>query len=275
MASAASLATPFGGIRPTAMERARGRLLRAPDHDSSTGGGDAGQSGGEGGEAQGDGGDAATTEQPAQTDAAPGEAAQDKTGTETDTSLLGGDLTEGGDKGGEGAKGDEEAPAERIVPEKYEIAIEGMDLDQAALDEASEVFKEVGLTNDEAVKLMPAAAKFKERVETATLQQLVDAGAVQKAGWLKETKDHPDIGGANLEQTLHLAGKAFDHFGIEAGSDFRKLLTETGFGNHPEMVRIMRGVGEMLSEDGFPRSGAGEAKSDPLTQMYPNNRRSK
>jgi len=33
---------PFLGFRPTAMERARGRLLRAPDHDASTGGGEGG-----------------------------------------------------------------------------------------------------------------------------------------------------------------------------------------------------------------------------------------
>lgn len=209
--------------------------------------------------------DVATTEQPASTDTQAVEADAASEG-EADTSLLGGDL-----KDGEEVAPQEEAPTERIVPEKYEIAIEGLDLDQSAIEEASAVFKEVGLTNDEATKLMPAAAKFRDRVTEQTLQQLADQGAQQKTEWLNATKADPDIGGGKLDETLHLAAKALDHFGFAEGSDFRKLLTETGFGNHPDMVRVMRGVGEMLSEDGFVRANAGNPTTPrPLHErLYP------
>lgn len=211
-----------------------------------------------------------TTEQPAATDTQAVEAPQGDTGSEADadTSLLGGKVDEAQDDADGSEAGD--AP-EHVVPEKYELAVEGLELDAAAIEQASPVFKELNLSNEQANKLMPVAAQFRDKVATETLQQLADAGAAQKAEWLTATKADPDIGGGKLDETLHLAAKALDHFGHAEGSDFRKLLTETGFGNHPEMVRLMRSVGEMLSEDGFVRANAGNSTTPkPLHErLYP------
>ena len=207
--------------------------------------------------------DSAPAEQSPSADAQAVEADPNAT-TEEEGSLLGGAVKEEAD-----APQEPEAPT---VPEKYELSLDGLDLDNEAVEEAAPVFKELGLSNEQANKLMPAAAKFRDRIAEATLRQLSDAGAAQKAEWLSATKADPDIGGGKLEETLHFASKALDHFGFEEGSDFRKMLTETGFGNHPDMVRIMRDVGEMLSEDGFARANAGGSTTDaPLHErMYPN-----
>lgn len=208
----------------------------------------------------------ATTEQQTAADAQAVEAAKGDTGAEAgdDTSLLGGEVKDEA----EAAKADE---PEHVVPEKYELAVEGLELDAAAIESAEPVFKELGLSNDQANKLMPVAAQFRDKVMGETLQSLADQGAAQKAEWLTATKADPDIGGGKLEETLHLAAKALDHLGHAEGSDFRKLLTETGFGNHPEMVRMMRAVGEMISEDGFVRANAGNSTTPkPLHErLYP------
>ena len=208
--------------------------------------------------------DVATTEQSTTTDTQAVEADPAPEG-EADTSLLGGDL-----KDGEAETAADPEP-EHVVPEKYELTVEGLELDAAAIEMAEPVFKDLGLSNDQANKLMPVAAQFRDKVATETLQSLADQGAQQKAEWLTATKADPDIGGGKLDETLHLAAKALDHFGFAEGSDFRKLLTETGFGNHPDMVRVMRGVGEMLSEDGFVRANAGNStKPKPLHErLYP------
>jgi len=208
--------------------------------------------------------DVAPTEQPTATDTQAVEADPAPEG-EADTSLLGGDL-----KDGEAETAADPEP-EHVVPEKYELTVEGLELDAAAIEMAEPVFKDLGLSNDQANKLMPVAAQFRDKVATETLQSLADQGAQQKAEWLTATKADPDIGGGKLDETLHLAAKALDHFGFAEGSDFRKLLTETGFGNHPDMVRVMRGVGEMLSEDGFVRANAGNStKPKPLHErLYP------
>jgi hypothetical protein len=208
--------------------------------------------------------DVATTEQSTTADTQAVQADQAAT-SEADTSLLGGDL-----KDGEPEPAAEPEP-EHVVPEKYELAHEGLELDGAAIEMAEPVFKELNLSNEQANKLMPVAAQFRDKVATETLQSLADAGAQQKNEWLTATKADPDIGGGKLDETLHLAAKALDHFGHAEGSDFRKLLTETGFGNHPEMVRLMRSVGEMLSEDGFVRANAGNSTAPkPLHErLYP------
>lgn len=205
-------------------------------------------------------------EQQTTTDAQAVEAPQGDAGSEADadTSLLGGKV---GDEA-EAPKADE---PEHVVPEKYELSVEGLELDTAAIEAAEPVFKELNLSNDQANKLMPVAAEFRDKVTAATLQQLADQGAAQKAEWLNATKADPKIGGGKLDETLHLAAKALDHLGHAEGSDFRKLLTETGFGNHPEMVRMMRAVGEMISEDGFVRANAGNSTTPkPLHErLYP------
>lgn len=276
--SATTKVALLGGafIRPTAMERRFGRLLRAPDHDASTGGGEASSASGDGGSGGADAGAGAASN----ADAGASGAALSGEG-DGETSLLGG-ATAGasgdGDAGAsqDGASGKDgdgagDKATEHVVPEAYELSVEGVDLDKAAIEEATPFFKEAGLSNDQANKIMPAAVKFRDSVANQTLQQIVDAGAKQKADWAEAAKSDPDIGGGKLEESLHLSAKALDALGYPEGSDFRKVLTETGFGNHPEMVRIFRQIGGMVSEDGFPRPGATPASQASVEKrLYPN-----
>lgn len=194
--------------------------------------------------------DAATA---AQTEVAP---------TEAETSLLGGDVKDEAPV--------EEAPA-AVVPEAYELALEGVTLDAALVEEATPIFKELGLTNDQANALLPLAPKLMENAQNALMQQMVDAGNQQRQQWLEAAKADPEIGGAKMDETVHLAGKAFDALGYADGHPFRKALTESGFGNHPDMIRMARRLGEMVGEDGdFVRSGAGSVSALPIEKrLYP------
>lgn len=206
---------------------------------------------------------AATAEQPAATDTQAVEAPADQ--TDAETSILGGDVKDE-------APADTETDApEHVVPEAYELALEGVELDAAALEAATPVFKELNLSNDQANKLMPVAKQFGDTIAERTVQQIVDAGAQQKAAWAEAAKADPEIGGAKFEETTHLAAKALDYLGYPEGSEFRQALTETGFGNHPEMIRAMRKIGAMVSEDGFARSDAGSTQAVPIEKrLYPN-----
>lgn len=183
--------------------------------------------------------------------------------TEAETSVLGGDV-----------KDDvtvEETPA-AVVPETYELALEGVTLDPVLIDEATPIFKELGLTNDQANALLPLAPKLMEKAQEATMQSLIEAGAQQRQTWLEAFKADPDIGGAKMEETTHLAAKGLDAIGFVEGHPFRKALTESGFGNHPDMIRMARRLGELVSEDGdFVRSGAGSSTALPIEKrLYPN-----
>lgn len=210
----------------------------------------------------------APAEQQTAPDAKAGGEGEDKAKPEdgADKSVLGGDLKDEDDKAADAKDGDKPVGA----PEKYDLKLEGIELDRQTLDDAEPIFRELNLDNDQANKLMPVAKVFAERTRDATIQQIIDAGAQQKKDWLDAFKADPEIGGAKTEETTHLAAKALDALGYPEGSDFRKVLTETGFGNHPEMIRAMRKIGEMVSEDGFVRGGAAAPTTNAKSTLYPN-----
>lgn len=158
-----------------------------------------------------------------------------------------------------------EAPAG--APEKYELALEGFEMDGELLAEAEPLLRELNLSNEAANKLLPIVPKVMEKAQNAAIQSLIDAGAQQRKDWLDAFAADPEIGGAKREETEHLAAKGLDALGFTLtghGEDgkqphpFRKALNESGFGNHPDMIRIARRLGEMVSEDGgFIRSADG------------------
>jgi hypothetical protein len=208
-----------------------------------------------------DGAVAEATEQQAATDAEAGDEGATDAGKET--SVLGGDV----ETEGEGAaEADEEATAG--PPEKYELALEGIELDPEAVEAAEPVFRELNLSNEQANKLMPVAKDFAERTAERTLAQIVEAGAAQKKEWFDAFKADPEIGGAKSEETEHLAAKGLDALGYPQGHDFRKALTETGFGNHPEMIRVFRRIGEMVGEDGFVRPDGAKQSDQPTESRW-------
>lgn len=181
---------------------------------------------------------------------------------------------------GSAAPVDAEAPADvadaPVIPEAYELVMpEGVGLDAELLAEATPVFKEIGLTNETASKLMPFAARLIEKTAATTQQKIVEAGDAQRKAWLDAAKAAGDIGGGNWGKTIGTAAKGLDAMGFVAGSPFRQFLEETGMGNHPDMIRIAAKLGELTGEDGsFARADAG-APVDALSELYPNNRRSK
>lgn len=210
---------------------------------------------------------AAETSSETTTEAA--DATSTETGAETgDKSLMGGATAElkAEDKTKETTE-EAEAVTEG-PPEKYElVAPEGFEITADLSAEVDPIFRELGLTNEQANKLMPAAASFATKLQASQLA----AHEAMGADWAKKAQADKEIGGKNWAQTESLVARALDMFGAPADSDFRKLLDDTKLGNHPEMIRMFRKIGEAISEDGeFVRSDAGAAiKPDRLASLYP------
>lgn len=282
----------LAGVAMTAAERRMGRYMRAPDHDAGAGGGDAGSEGGSaaGADAGAEGGaGAAAAGAGADTSASgatggEGDAGDGDGDGDGDDTALGGsgkkadDAEAGAGEGGEGGDGGEgeQAPA-NVVPEAYELnAPEGLTIDADLLAEATPIFKEAGLSNDQAQAILPAAKSLMEKTQQATIQTMIDGGNQQRKAWLDAAKADEQIGGNKWDASLGSAAKALDALGHPEGSEFRTALNETGFGNHPEMIRIFARLGQMVGEDGdFVRADAGAKVTDTLSGMYPNNRRGK
>jgi hypothetical protein len=224
---------------------------------------------------------ATSTETTATTDAAAStEASSATTGSETAASTDAGATDEGsivgsagtdsgtGDKGGEakadGEGGDKDGgQSGATVPETYELKLTATNeageetetpLDPALVEAATPLLKDAGLTNEQANKLLPLVPQ----VQAQLIKQQNDEFAAVRSDWVKQVNEDPELGGKNLPETQRLIAKALDHFGAPSQKDdkgnetnpFRKLLNESGLGNHPDMVRMFKKIGEAASEDG-------------------------
>lgn len=195
--------------------------------------------------------------------------AETTTATETDATVLGAQ--------------EETVEAPAGPPETYELSLEGVELDAALVAEAEPIFRELGLSNDQANALLPLAPKLMEQAQNSVIQKLVDDGAQQRKAWLDAYHADPEIGGAKRTETEHLAAKGLDALGFKNtgfGDDgkqphpFRAALNETGFGNHPDMIRAFRAIGQMVGEDGlFARENPGVREDVPAWKaMYPDDK---
>ncbi len=177
------------------------------------------------------------TEEPA--DADTGDIEVDET-TEDDTK------DSEGEDGTESGKDDD---GETGAPEKYEFEFpEGMQIDDAALTEAEEVFREIGLTQKQASRLV--------EIQTGIVEQQQTALAEQSNAWAKDAKSDKEIGGDHFDANLRGARAILRNYGSE---ELSSLLEQTGLGNHPEVIRLFSKIKGAFSEDSFNDSTASQS----------------
>jgi hypothetical protein len=200
----------------------------------------------------------ATTETAAATTEAAVETAVTETAATTDATALGG-AGETAEATTETAATSETEGAKVEVPEAYELAVpEGFEkLDDTAVEAATPVFKELGLSNEQANKLVPVVADYAKRIVEQRDEQLMGTILEQRKAWLEEAKADKEIGGPNWDSTMQAAARAFDRLGFPKGSPLRVSLDESGYGNNPELIRFAAKVGKEIGEDSdFVRSEA-------------------
>ena len=74
--------------------------------------------------------------------------------------------------------------------------------------------------------------------------------------WAQDARKDPEIAGKDgsaFDATVATAMRARDKFATPA---MIKLLNETGFGNHPEVIKLFSRIGAAMKEDKFVPGGA-------------------
>lgn len=203
------------------------------------------------------------------------------TATTEDQTLLGGDdgasveetsdvadtdNTEVADADTDGEGNDEQAgDADQTVPETYADfdLPEGIELDSAMLESATPLFKELGLSQDNAQKLV----NFQADQVKAQAQAQADAFEQLKNDWKTQSTSDKEIGGDAFKENLSHARAALDKFGTP---ELSELMESYGIGNNPEMIRFMMKVGKLTQED-VPDGGGNaiSAAGDRVSQLYP------
>ncbi|RYM69604.1 peptidase [Serratia liquefaciens] len=142
------------------------------------------------------------------------------------------------------------------APEKYEFAApEGQELDANALSVFEPIAKELGLTQEQAQKLVDIYPQIQ--------QQQAEAWSKQIAEWGEQVKADKEIGGDKFNASVGLAQRALDQFG---NPELREYLNASGLGNHPALVRFCAKVGKSMAEDSFvvPNQGGQRSTADIL-----------
>lgn len=157
-------------------------------------------------------------------------------------------------------------PSAPAVPEKYEFANlpEGYQLDAAATEQWSGVFKELGLTQEQAQKLVEMDATRQNQGQAAAEEQRVKT----VTEWETALRNDKDFGGAKFEENVGIAQKALADFGTP---ELKQMLVDSGLGSHPEIVRFFHNVGKELGEGKLHRSTTEQPAERSLAErMYPN-----
>lgn len=140
---------------------------------------------------------------------------------------------------------------------------EGIELDTQLMDQAQPLFKELGLNQEQAQKLVDFQASQVQASQTGQ----AEAFNQLKQDWQDQSKNDNDIGGDKFEQSVSDAREAIGKFGTP---ELTKLLNDFGIGNHPEMIRFMSKVGNLTREDVPGSTGSPtNAKADRVSILYP------
>lgn len=158
-----------------------------------------------------------------------------------------------------GAKPAEDQAKPQGAPEQYTFKpVEGAAFDDAVLGAFSEVAKQLNLTQDAAQQVLdkmgPAmASRQAEQIESARNE------------WANTAKADKEYGGEKFTENLAVAKKALDAFG---SPELTALLDQSGFGNHPDVIRFFYRAGKAISEDGFVSGQSGKASHGDARRLY-------
>ena len=146
-----------------------------------------------------------------------------------------------------------------VVPETYEFkAPEGTTLDPAVMGKFTPIFKEAGLTQEVAQKLVN---------EYASMQKAqADAWGKQQTDWAAEFKADKEFGGNNAEASLRSANAAWTKF---ATPEEIAAVHKFGLGNFPPMVKILSRVGKLMAEGEFHQGESTTTTKSTAEKFYP------
>ena len=164
------------------------------------------------------------------------------------------------------ADGQADADDKGTAPETYEAFTlpDGVVIDDEKLGRATPLFKELGLQQDNAQKLVTFFAELQQEAAAQSIAQFQQV----KKDWAADIKADQEFGGEKLPQTLGAAKAVLGKYGDKA---LLNDLKEWGWANHPGLIRMLARVNAHLSEDHLVTADAAtqsEPKS-PAERLWP------
>lgn len=166
---------------------------------------------------------------------------------------------------------------DNAVPDSYTFqpTADGQPLDAESVAEITPVFKELGLSQDQADKLIGFHNKQMEKLQTKLSSEVM----TMREGWRNELKADKEIGG-KLEQVAAEIGKAKAVLGPELSASLNEAMDLTGAGDHPAFIKAFYKFAQLVNEgkpvspgnpSPFGQKAPGAAARPSAAQsLYPN-----
>ena len=145
-------------------------------------------------------------------------------------------------------KQDDEQKEDKSEEEKKALDYDSLDVPEDTPLQKEEVerilkqSKEEGLSKDDAQKRLEEADTLVKGYALRS-QQALEQAADQ---WIQDTKNDKEIGGERYKESVELARRTAHKFGTP---EFLDSLNKTGFGNHPEVIRVFARIGRQMQDD--------------------------
>jgi len=157
----------------------------------------------------------------------------------------------------------DDKPNEEEAESEFVLNV-GEGASQADADEITAFAKENKLSKEAAQKLLDSRValnkKFKDD-QTKFLQ-------TQQTKWLNDSKADKEIGGDKFDASVALAKRATAKF---ASPGLKKMLDDSGLGNHPEVIKMFARVGKSMQDDEHidpPKNAGAKAPKENYEYLY-------
>jgi hypothetical protein len=146
-------------------------------------------------------------------------------------------------------------PVAPKAPEKYDLKLPANSLlDDSAIERTAAYAKAQGLSNDAAQKLIEQQN-----------ESVVSHVEKRREMWRQAVEADKEIGGNSQRESVEMAKRVVDRFGTEA---FKAELNTWGFGNHPELVRILARIGKSMGDDKLILQGTQKQPSKTVEDLF-------
>ncbi len=147
-----------------------------------------------------------------------------------------------------------------VPPEKYDFKVpEGVEVSDEERTEVEAIAKEGKMSLELAQKVFD----MRVSARTGVMDKLTADHVTRVADWDAQTRADTEIGGDKFEHSVRIAQKVINKFGSEG---FGEMLRTSGYGSHPEVVRMMAKIGQAMSEDSLEIAGTPGGANGPQNQ---------
>lgn len=130
------------------------------------------------------------------------------------------------------------------APENYESFTlpEGVSLGDEMMGKFGTLGKELNLNQESAQKLVDLAVSHTQGL----VKEQTDGWSKIREGWVNEIKSDKDFGGNNFSETVERAKRSLGKYG---SPELIKSLESTGYGDNPELIKLLSRIDKVVGED--------------------------